>query len=99
MESAKESFEPFGTAVLDSGVLTAWDLAKTVATKMRAAYRRSDPLAGEVELEALARSLEKAHPAQRAACVRDSSRRSPSVGSVCHRRLSGRCVRRTRSSR
>jgi len=38
------------------------DLAKTVTTKMRAAYRRSDPLGGEAELEALARSLEKAHP-------------------------------------
>ena len=38
------------------------DLAKTVATKMRVAYRGSDPLAGEAELEALARSLEKAHP-------------------------------------
>jgi transposase-like protein len=38
------------------------DLAKTVTTKMRAAYRSSDPLAGEAELEALARSLEKAHP-------------------------------------
>lgn len=38
------------------------DLAKTVTTKMRVAYRGSDPLAGEAELEALARSLEKAHP-------------------------------------
>ena len=38
------------------------DLAKTVTTKMRAAYRRSDPLAAQAELEALARSLEKAHP-------------------------------------
>lgn len=38
------------------------DLAKTVTGKMRVAYRRSDPLAGEADLEALARSLEKAHP-------------------------------------
>ena len=38
------------------------DLAKTVTTKMRVAYRGSDPLTGEAELEALARSLEKAHP-------------------------------------
>ena len=38
------------------------DLAKTVTTKMRVAYRRSDPLAAEAELEALARGLEKAHP-------------------------------------
>ena len=38
------------------------DLAKTVTVKMRVAYRGSDPLAGEADLEALARSLEKAHP-------------------------------------
>jgi len=43
VESAKESFEPFGTAVLDSGVLTAWDLAKTVATHYQMPVQ---PLAG-----------------------------------------------------
>jgi putative transposase len=37
-------------------------LAATVTTKMRAAYRNPDPLAGEADLEALARSLVKAHP-------------------------------------
>lgn len=38
------------------------DLAKTVTAKMRAAYRSSDPLTAEADLEALARGLEKAHP-------------------------------------
>jgi transposase-like protein len=37
-------------------------LAATVAKKMRAAYHHSDALAAEAELEALARSLDKAHP-------------------------------------
>lgn len=37
-------------------------LASTVAKKMRAAYRDSDPLHAEATLEALARSLDKAHP-------------------------------------
>lgn len=38
------------------------DLAKTVTAKMRAAYRSSDPLTAQADLEALARGLEKAHP-------------------------------------
>jgi putative transposase len=37
-------------------------MAATVAKKMRAAYRNPDPLAAEAALEALARSLERAHP-------------------------------------
>jgi putative transposase len=37
-------------------------MASTVAKKMRAAYRDPDPLAAEAALEALARSLDKAHP-------------------------------------
>ena len=37
-------------------------LASTVAKKMRAAYRNTDPLAAEADLEALARQLDKAHP-------------------------------------
>jgi putative transposase len=37
-------------------------MASTVAKKMRAAYRDPDPLAAEAALEALARSLERAHP-------------------------------------
>ena len=37
-------------------------LAATVAKKMRAAYHDPDPLAAEATLEALARSLDKAHP-------------------------------------
>ncbi len=37
-------------------------VAPTVAKKMRAAYRDPDPLHAEAALEALARSLEKAHP-------------------------------------
>jgi putative transposase len=37
-------------------------LASTVSKKMRAAYRDPDPLHAEATLEALARSLEKAHP-------------------------------------
>jgi putative transposase len=36
--------------------------ASTVAKKMRAAYRDPDPLHAEATLEALARSLDKAHP-------------------------------------
>jgi putative transposase len=37
-------------------------LASTVAKKMRAAYKNSDALAAEADLEALARQLSKAHP-------------------------------------
>jgi putative transposase len=37
-------------------------LAATVTKKMRAAYHDPDPLAAEATLEALARSLDKAHP-------------------------------------
>jgi putative transposase len=37
-------------------------LAATVTKKMRAAYRDPDPLNAEATLEALARSLDKAHP-------------------------------------
>ncbi len=37
-------------------------LASTVSSKMRAAYRNSDALAGEAELEAVAHQLAKAHP-------------------------------------
>jgi hypothetical protein len=37
-------------------------LAATVARKMRAAYHDPDPLQAEATLEALARSLDKAHP-------------------------------------
>ncbi len=37
-------------------------LGSTVAKKMRAAYHDPDPLAAEATLEALARSLDKAHP-------------------------------------
>ena len=37
-------------------------LASTVAKRMRVAYHILDPLVAEAELEALARSLERAHP-------------------------------------
>ena len=37
-------------------------MAATVSKKMRAAYHDPDPLAAEATLEALARSLDKAHP-------------------------------------
>jgi putative transposase len=38
-------------------------LAATVAKRMRQAYRLADPLLAEAELEALARSLDRSHPA------------------------------------
>ena len=37
-------------------------LGRSVATKMRAAYRNADPLAGEAALEDLARQLRRQHP-------------------------------------
>jgi putative transposase len=37
-------------------------LASTVAKRMRAAYRHSDPLVAQAELEALARELDRSHP-------------------------------------
>jgi len=37
-------------------------VGSSVAKKMRAAYRNPDPLAGEADLEALARQLAKSHP-------------------------------------
>lgn len=57
-------------------------LAATVAKKMRAAYRDPDPLHAEAALEALARSLERAHPGAGDRWARDSPRRSPSTGLI-----------------
>ena len=37
-------------------------VASTVAKRMRAAYRHSDPLVAQAELEALARELDRSHP-------------------------------------
>jgi len=37
-------------------------LASVVAKRMRAAYRHSDPLVAQAELEALARELDRSHP-------------------------------------
>jgi putative transposase len=38
------------------------DVARIVERRMRAAYRNPDPLAGQGDLEALARELERSHP-------------------------------------
>jgi putative transposase len=38
------------------------DVARIVERRMRAAYRSPDPLAGQGDLEALARELERSHP-------------------------------------
>ena len=43
ISSARETHEPFGAVVVDAGHMTAWDLAKTVATHYQMAYI---PLAG-----------------------------------------------------
>ena len=45
-------------------------LASVVAKRMRQAYRLADPLLAEAELEALARELDRAHPARRQACAK-----------------------------
>jgi putative transposase len=50
-------------------------LAATVAKRMRQAYHLADPLLAEAELEALARSLDRSHPAPRPACGRAWPRR------------------------
>jgi hypothetical protein len=38
ISSARETHEPFGAVVVDAGHLTAWDLAKTVATHYQLPY-------------------------------------------------------------
>lgn len=38
------------------------DVARIVERRMRAAYRNSDPLAGQGDLEALAAELDRSHP-------------------------------------
>ena len=45
-------------------------VASTVAKRLRAAYRNPDPLVAQAELEALARELDRAHPARQAASGR-----------------------------
>ena len=54
-------------------------LAATVAKKMRAAYRHSDPLHAEASLEALARGLHKTHPGA-AASLREGLAETLTVG-------------------
>jgi transposase-like protein len=54
-------------------------LASTVAKKMRAAYRNSDALAAEADLEALARQLSKAHPGA-AASLREGLAETLTIG-------------------
>jgi transposase-like protein len=45
-------------------------LGSTVAKRIRTAYHLADPLLAEAELEGLARSLERSHPARRRRCGR-----------------------------
>jgi transposase-like protein len=54
-------------------------MASTVARKMRAAYHDPDPLHAEASLEALARSLDKAHPGA-AASLREGLAETLTVG-------------------
>jgi transposase-like protein len=54
-------------------------LASTVAKKMRAAYRNSDALAAEADLEALARQLSRSHPGA-AASLREGLAETLTIG-------------------
>jgi putative transposase len=58
------------------------DVATIVERRMRAAYRNPDPLAGQGDLEALAKELDRSHPGAAASCAKDWPRRSPSAASV-----------------
>lgn len=58
-------------------------LARSVATKMRAAYHDTDPLAAEARLQDLARQLDKAHPGAAASLREGCPRRSPSDAWAC----------------
>ncbi len=73
-------------------------LAATVAKKMRAAYHDPDALAAEATLEALARNLDKSHPARPRACAKGWPRPSPSSAWACRQRWPARCARPTPSS-
>ena len=54
-------------------------LASVVAKRMRAAYRHSDPLVAQAELEALARELDRSHPGA-AASLREGLAETLTVG-------------------
>jgi putative transposase len=45
-------------------------VASTIAKRRRRAYHLADPLVAQAELEALARELDRAHPARRPACAK-----------------------------
>ena len=74
-------------------------VASTAAKRMRAAYRNPDPLTAQADLEALARELDRSHPAPLQACARGWSRPSPSAGLACRPPWLARCGPPTRSSR
>ena len=54
-------------------------LASVVAKRMRAAYRHSDPLVAQAELEALARELDRSHPGA-AASLREGLAETLTIG-------------------
>jgi putative transposase len=54
-------------------------VAATVAKRMRAAYRQSDPLTAQADLEALARELDRSHPGA-AASLREGLAETLTIG-------------------
>ena len=52
-------------------------VAALVERRMRAAYRNPDALAGQGDLEALAKELDRSHPGAAASCAKAWPRRSP----------------------
>jgi Transposase, Mutator family len=74
-------------------------LASTVAKCMRAAYRNSDALLAEAELQTLARKLDRSHPGAAASLREDLAETLTSPGWACHRPWRARCGPPTPSSR
>jgi putative transposase len=74
-------------------------VAATVAKRMRAAYRNTDPLIAQAELEALARELDRSHPGA-AGSLREGLAETLTIGRLgCRRPWPGPCAAPTPSSR
>jgi putative transposase len=74
-------------------------LRSVTEKRMRQAYHAESALKAEAELQALARELDKTHPAPPRRCARVWPRPSPSCGSKCRPPWPERSGPRTRSSR
>jgi transposase-like protein len=75
------------------------ELARTVATKMRAAYRHGDALRAEAKLTDLARQLQKSHPGAAGSLLEGLSETLSIYPLGVPRTWRAHCARRTPSNR